>query len=156
MKNRLMKAAKAAQMFSSIVTVATLFFAVLFTSAAFAQSLQSMFDCERQYRECEMRARRQNPGNDPCSAYSRCQSAKMCEASRCVCKRTHGSADPALAAEAQAMCYAVLKPHAGNSCDRYIDACTAWFQAQHQKPKPKPPAQDPGAPKPLPPDQLPR
>lgn len=121
--------------------------ALFLAGAAAAQTPQSMFDCEIQARECEMRAREQSHGNDPCSAYSRCQAIKMCEAQRCVCKRTHGSADPALTYEAQAMCYAILKPHAGNSCDGYIDACTAWFNAQHpQKPKPqKPKPQKPSA-----------
>jgi hypothetical protein len=119
-----------------------------------------MFNCELQNRECERRAERQHPGTDPCSAYSRCRAKKMCEASRCVCLRTHGSADPALIEEAQAMCYAVFRPHAGNSCNRYIDACGEWSQAQQQKPKPKPdpvpPAHAPGTPQPLRPNQLPR
>jgi hypothetical protein len=132
------------------------FLTIFFASNAVAQSPQTMFDCELQHRECERRAEKQNPGDDPCSAYSRCQSIKICEASRCVCQRTHGSTDPALAAEARAMCYAMLRPHAGNSCDRYIKACTAWSQAQQQKPKPEPPAHHPGMAQPLPPDQLPR
>ncbi|MBN2429225.1 MAG: hypothetical protein JXK94_12890 [Deltaproteobacteria bacterium] len=153
MKNRLLTATRAARAFPHF---AALTLALLLAATANAQSPQNMFDCERQYRECEMQVRKQNPGNDPCAAYSRCQSAKMCEASRCVCMRTNGNPDPALATEAQAMCYAVLKPHAGNSCDRYINACLAWSQAQHQKPKPKPPAQHPGTAQPLPPDQLPR
>jgi hypothetical protein len=139
-----------------IVPVSLALLVHFFASSAFAQSPQSMFDCERRFRECEMRAERQSPGDDPCSAYSRCQAAKMCEASRCVCLRTHGSEDPALITEAQAVCFAVLRPHAGNSCDRYIDACLAWSQAQHQKPEPDPPAHPPGTAQPLPPDQLPR
>lgn len=138
---------------------------LLFAGPATAQSPQSMFDCEIQARQCEMAANEQTPGNDPCAAYARCQSRKQCEASRCVCKRTHGSADPALAQEAMAMCHALLSPHGPNACDRYVKACQDWGNQQHQKPKPqKPggptttPAQpQPGTPaQPLPPDQQPR
>jgi len=131
---------------------------------AASQSHQSNTDCEISFRLCERDVEEQNPGSDPCSAYSRCQSAKMCGASRCICLRTHGSEDPALAQEAAAMCFGVLSPHGPNTCDRHVEACQDWFNAQHQKPDPPqgqtpptPAHPQPGMPDvPLPPDQLTR
>ena len=130
-----------------------------------AQAFQPNLDCEAINLRCQQQADKVNPGDDPCSAYSRCQSLKMCEQGRCMCHRTGGSSDPALAEEAAAMCNAVLRPHGPNSCDRYVKACQAWIDAQHQKPDPpqnQTPPQHPAQPQPgmpaqpLPPDQLPR
>ena len=145
---------------------AMLFFALTVgfgAATATAQSFQSDMACEMDYRECERSAADQNPGKDPCSAYSRCQAKQMCTQSRCVCKRTHGSDDPALASEAMAMCSAVLTPNGPNSCDRYIKACQDWSAAQHAEPQapaqPQHPA-DPTTPggggQLIPPDQQPR
>lgn len=133
-------------------------------SPARAQVFQPNLDCEAIHLRCRQQADSVTPGNDPCSAYSRCQSRQMCEYGRCICHRTGGSGDPALAEEAAAMCSAVLRPHGPNSCDRYVKACQAWSDAQHDQPDPpqSTPPQTPAQPQPgmpdvpLPPDQLPR
>ncbi|MBT3358977.1 MAG: hypothetical protein HN403_05060 [Rhodospirillales bacterium] len=134
---------------------------MLAAGSAQAQSHMSNTDCEIESRKCERRVEAQNPGTDPCSAYQRCQEGKMCGADRCICLRTHGSADPALAQEAAAMCFGIISPHGPNTCDRYVEACQAWFNTQHQQthppqPQPSNPATPPGVAQPLPPDQTPR
>ena len=132
---------------------------MLAAGPAGAQSHMSNTACEIEFRRCEHRVEKQNTGDDPCSAYSRCQEGKSCGADRCICLRTHGSADPALAQEAAAMCFAIISPHGPNACDRYADACMAWFNAQQQQPpQTQPPisATPPGVAQPLPPDQTPR
>ncbi len=129
-----------------------------------AQVIQPNLDCESIYFSCQKNAEKMTPGDDPCSAYSRCQSRQMCEQGRCICHRTGGSGDPALAEEATAMCNAILRPHGPNSCDRYVKACQKWMDAQHTKPEPpqNQPPQNPAQPQPgmpaqpLPPDQQPR
>ncbi|MQX37495.1 hypothetical protein [Roseospira navarrensis] len=99
---------------------------------AHAQSSQINRDCEIDYRRCVMQARSHGGDDSPCDAYTACQAAKQCEAIRCACNRSGGASDPALQQEAQMTCNAVLKPHGGNSCDRYIAPCRAWSDAQHQ------------------------
>ena len=65
------------------------------TAPVLAQAYQPSFNCEAMHHSCLRQAEKQNPGDDPCSAYSRCQSAKMCEQARCICNRSGGSEDPA-------------------------------------------------------------
>ncbi|SDG75605.1 hypothetical protein [Roseospirillum parvum] len=129
--------------------------AVVAGAALPAAAYQSNMACEMDYRRCERDAQRQARGDDPCSAYSRCQAVQQCEASRCACLRTGGHDDPALKAEAQAVCFAVIRPHGGNSCDRYIDACIKWREAETEAPVTAP-GNAPDGPSYLPPEALPR
>ena len=134
------------------------------TAPAHAQAYQPNFNCESIHRSCLSQADKVNPGKDPCSAYSRCQSKKMCEQSRCICLRSGGSEDPALIEEATIMCNLLTSPHGPNSCDSYVKACQAWYDQQNAKPDPPQdqPPQTPAHPQPgmpdvpLPPDQQPR
>ena len=141
-----------------VIGLLTILFITCGLSFGTAHAYQLNRDCEIQYRTCTRDAERNNPGKDPCSQYSRCQQAKQCEAARCVCNRTGGSADPALGQEAALMCTMLMSPNGPNACDQYIDACKAWVDSQYQNTTPPTPATpQPGMPsQPLPPHTQPR
>ena len=118
-----------------------LFVLVLVLAApAAAQTFQNSMSCAMDYSRCEREADSQHHGGPTssqpaaCKAYTRCQAKAQCRANKCVCDRTHGSADPALAQEATAMCNVIVTPHGPNGCDRYAEPCIAALNAAAHPP----------------------
>ena len=121
-------------------------------AVATAQSFQTSMGCAAEYSRCERNADSQSHGGGSasqpaaCAAYARCQAKAQCRADKCICDRTHGSADPALAQEAASICFAVVSPHGPNGCDRYAEQCVAAMNAAAHPPaaQPVPPQTQPG------------